>query len=104
MAWESRPNGKCYLYRSFRDADGRVRKRYLGTGARGQLAFQAWKGEKEATKNQRAEAKRRSEDEQELEDCLRQIDKLTAKAVSEFFLKAGFHNPKSRGLRRLRRR
>jgi len=31
MAWEER-NGNCYYYQSERDEEGRVRKRYIGTG------------------------------------------------------------------------
>lgn len=39
MAWERRgKNGNRYFYRSFRDAGGKVRKRYYGRGPMGQLA------------------------------------------------------------------
>ena len=38
MAWETRRNGNRYFYQVWRDANGKVRKTYLGNGAAAEAA------------------------------------------------------------------
>lgn len=102
MAWEIRSNGKRYLYRSFRDTDGRVRKQYLGTGEKAQAALESLQREKETKRKLKAELKRLYAEQQELEEHFKVFDYLMKQRVEEAFLEAGYHNTKSRGLRRRR--
>jgi hypothetical protein len=61
MAWEERERGGRYYYQSARDEDGKVKKRYVGSGEIAELIAHA-----EATRRRAREA-RRNRDKEELE-------------------------------------
>ena|SRR3712207_1220855 len=61
MAWEERARGGRYYYQSERGEDGKVRKRYVGTGEIAELVAHA-----DATR-QRVREARREEGREELE-------------------------------------
>ena len=99
MAWEKRRNGKKYFYLSRRLSDGRVRKKYFGKGHSAEVEssrlvfkyFFRWQEKKQREHFSAIEAMSN--------ECMASIETLFEAQMYA----AGFHNPKSRGWRKIRR-
>jgi hypothetical protein len=103
MAWERRYGG-LYYYRSYRDADGRVRKQYFGNGpAAFAAAEQDVARRAEHASARQAERQRREAD---LALC-EEIAAISANAdalVAAALLAAGYHRPQRKPWRKQRSR
>lgn len=92
MAWEKRgTSGRRYYYRSIRGPDGRVRKRYLGTGFAAEKAARQVaenRAEREAERARIREEIGRTEMPQKLTDTIEDSSQLMLEAM---LLASGFH-------------
>jgi hypothetical protein len=104
MAWENRSNDKRYLYRSHRDADGRVQKEYLGTGAQAEEAHLKWEAEKRIDKAEKLALQSAKKEADNIDKLFSRINKIAIKLAEDLLSQSGWHNPNSRGLRRRRKK
>jgi len=93
MAWEIRGRHRC-LYRSFRSADGHVRKAYLGTGAAAQAEERR---RTEAQSQQKADAQAANSlaaDLVPVDAMAEQLDEAIDTLVEATLRVSGFHKHK----------
>jgi hypothetical protein len=94
MAWEQRERGGRYYYQSERDEDGKVRKRYIGSGELAELIAHA-----EETRRRAREAKRdREREELERAEALAapvlEVDEAAEVLARAVLLASGYHRHK----------
>ena len=97
MAWETRGSDKQYLYLSERLSDGRIRKKYIGTGLLAEVES-LWLERKAAVRHQLSEERQQTA---AAESLLKQHLRSTSDVTHALMLSMGYTNEKSRGWRRL---
>jgi hypothetical protein len=97
VAWETRRSDKQYFYRSERLPDGRIRKKYIGTGLLAEVES-LWLERKAAVRRQLSEERQQTA---AAETLLKQHLRSTTDVTHALMLSMGYTNERSRGWRRL---
>ena len=90
MSWESRGN-RQYLYRSFRDESGKVKRQYIGGGSTGVLAAVQMKEQAEQRVKDREIAAGLQAKHAELSMSVKNIEDVLRLLMESQLLAAGFH-------------
>lgn len=104
MAWEKRRASARYYYRSVRDPDGRVRRRYLGSEQSPAAQLAATQDAQRRAQRQTDRVARLAERERQeaAEAPLRQLCEQTDMLMKAALLAAGFHQHDRSNWRRKR--
>ena len=97
MAWENRGGKEEYFYLSQRLSDGRIRKKYFGSGLQAEIESIRLERKKDIRLHIREEKQHVAAAESQLKQHLRS----TSDVVQALMLTQGFTNERSRGWRRL---
>jgi hypothetical protein len=100
MAWEKRRHG-LYFYKVVRLPDGRCVKEYFGRGLRAQIVALEVDGKKLARSQQRKVIRELKAATSEAEDLAENFHDGVSECLSAEMLAFGFHNPRSRGWRKI---
>ena len=96
MAWETRSSDRQYFYLSERLSDGRIRKKYIGTGLLAEVES-LWLERKAAVRRQLSEERQQT---LAAESLLKQHLRSTTDVTHALMLSMGYTNERSRGWRR----
>jgi hypothetical protein len=90
MAWEKRPTGSFY-YQSYRDPNGRVRKRYIGRGPLADITSESDNLAKEIQVRRRKKRQQEEEQYKALTAPLLAFIEVVDEQAAETLKAAGFH-------------
>lgn len=90
MGWEQR-GGRKYLYRVFRDEDGRVRREYLGAGAKAEAAAKALSRAQAEAKATKDAVKELTAQTQTIEADTKVLDQTLHDLITAELLLAGYY-------------
>lgn len=90
MVWEKRGN-RQYLYRSFRDKDGRVRRQYLGRGGAADAAAAKVQQQRAADRQAKDALLRLRQMQAGLDAQASELDNAVRRLMAVELLAAGFH-------------
>jgi hypothetical protein len=96
VAWETRSSDRQYFYLSERLSDGRIRKKYIGTGLLAEVES-LWLERKAAVRRQLSEERQQT---LAAESLLKQHLRSTTDVTHALMLSMGYTNERSRGWRR----
>jgi len=91
MAWEKRRNGRLYYYRGHRLPNGRVRKVYVGAGAKGEAAEREDQKKRAETQAHRQHTSEVLEHTKRAVCLLSKLNKQGADLLDAALLSAGFY-------------
>lgn len=91
MVWEER-NGNRYYYQSERDEQGRVVKKYIGTGQIAELVAHAEETRRKVREDRRAKEREELERMEALAAPVLELDEVTDVLARAALLAAGYHH------------
>lgn len=91
MAWEER-KGNRYYYQSERDEQGRVVKKYIGTGQIAELVAHAEETRRKVREDRRAKEREELERMEALAAPVLELDEVTDVLARAALLAAGYHH------------
>jgi len=94
MAWETR-SGREYFYRSVRQTDGTVMKRYFGNGADAELEARRMRDEAEQKRRDRETVEDFGRTVSAADEALEKLDQQARLLLEATLISAGYHRHRS---------